>query len=62
MSILPPSEGSELETFEHPLAARYASKAMVRLLSPLYRMRVWRRLWVALAESEAELEIGRAHV
>jgi len=55
MSILPPSEGSELETFEHPLAARYASRAMVRLLSPLYRMRVWRRLWVALAESEAEL-------
>jgi adenylosuccinate lyase len=28
---------------------------MVRLLSPIYRMRVWRRLWVALAESEAEL-------
>jgi adenylosuccinate lyase len=55
MSILPPSDGSELETFEHPLSARYASKAMVRLLSPLYRMRVWRRLWVALAESEAEL-------
>jgi adenylosuccinate lyase len=28
---------------------------MVRLLSPLYRMRVWRRLWIALAESESEL-------
>jgi adenylosuccinate lyase len=55
MSILPPSDGRELESFEHPLASRYASKAMVRLLSPLYRMRVWRRLWVALAESEAEL-------
>ena len=55
MSILPPSDASELEHFEHPLATRYASKAMVRLLSPLYRMRVWRRLWVALAEGEAEL-------
>ena len=55
MSILPPSSPSELESFEHPLASRYASKAMVRLLSPLYRMRVWRRLWIALAESEAEL-------
>ena len=55
MSILPPSDASELEHFEHPLASRYASKAMVRLLSPLYRMRVWRRLWVALAEGEAEL-------
>ena len=55
MSILPPCDAHDLETFEHPLAARYASKAMVRLLSPMYRMRVWRRLWVALAESEAEL-------
>jgi adenylosuccinate lyase len=55
MSILPPSDSSDLEHFEHPLASRYASKAMVRLLSPLYRMRVWRRLWLALAESEAEL-------
>ena len=55
MSILPPSDASELEHFDHPLATRYASKAMVRLLSPLYRMRVWRRLWVALAESQAEL-------
>jgi adenylosuccinate lyase len=55
MPILPPSTGSELESFEHPLSSRYASKAMVRLLSPLYRMRVWRRLWIALAESEHEL-------
>ena len=44
-----------VERFEHPLASRYASKAMVRLLSPLYRQRVWRRLWIALAESESEL-------
>ena len=55
MSFLPPTDGLELECFEHPLASRYASKAMVRLLSPLYRMRVWRRLWIALAEGEAEL-------
>jgi adenylosuccinate lyase len=53
--FLPPSDLAELERFEHPLASRYASKAMVRLLSPLYRMRVWRRLWVALAECEMEL-------
>ena len=51
----PPATPVNSRRFEHPLAARYASKAMVRLLSPLYRMRVWRRLWVALAESEAEL-------
>lgn len=55
MPFLPPHDGSELERFEHPLATRYASKAMVRLLSPLYRQRVWRRLWIALAESESEL-------
>ena len=55
MAILPPYDLPELEHFEHPLSSRYASKAMVRLLSPLYRMRVWRRLWIALAESEREL-------
>ena len=55
MPFLPPHDGPELERFEHPLASRYASKAMVRLLSPLYRQRVWRRLWIALAEAEAEL-------
>jgi len=55
MSFLPPHESPDLEHFEHPLASRYASKAMVRLLSPLYRQQVWRRLWIALAEAEAEL-------
>ncbi len=55
MTFLPPHDGPELERFEHPLASRYASKAMVRLLSPLYRQRVWRRLWIALAEAESEL-------
>jgi len=54
-TFLPPHDLPELEHFEHPLSSRYASKAMVRLLSPMYRMRVWRRLWIALAESEAEL-------
>jgi adenylosuccinate lyase len=54
-AFLPPADAPELERFEHPLASRYASKAMVRLLSPLYRQRVWRRLWIALAESEREL-------
>ncbi len=55
MDFLPPHDSPELERFEHPLATRYASKGMVRLLSPLYRQRVWRRLWIALAESEMEL-------
>ncbi len=54
-NFLPPSDAPDLEVFEHPLSSRYASKAMVRLLSPRFRMRVWRRLWIALAESEQEL-------
>jgi adenylosuccinate lyase len=55
MPFLPPCDHPELEKFEHPLAARYASKEMTRLHSPLYRMRIWRRLWVALAECQMEL-------
>jgi adenylosuccinate lyase len=55
MPFLPQNDIPDLEHFEHPLASRYASKAMVRLFSPLYRMRVWRRLWTALAECEMEM-------
>jgi adenylosuccinate lyase len=55
MPFLPPHDSPELERFEHPLASRYASKPMVRLLSPLYRQQVWRRLWIALAEAQSEL-------
>jgi len=55
MTFLPPHDLPELELFEHQLASRYASRAMVRLFSPLYRMRVWRRLWLALAKCEMEM-------
>ncbi len=55
MPFLPPADSPDLERLEHPLSQRYASRAMVRLFSPLYRMRVWRRLWIALAEAESEL-------
>jgi adenylosuccinate lyase len=39
----------------HPLAERYASPEMQRIFSPARRFGTWRRLWLALAESEAEL-------
>ena len=55
MTFLPPHDLPELELFEHQLASRYASRAMVRLFSPLYRMRVWRTLWLALAKCEMEM-------
>jgi adenylosuccinate lyase len=39
------------------LAERYASKAMLELWSPAIRHGLWRRLWLALAESERELGV-----
>jgi adenylosuccinate lyase len=41
--------------YESPLVARYASGRMSQLWSPQRKFRTWRRLWVALAEAEAEL-------
>src|SRR5436309_10252432 len=41
--------------YENPLTARYASDEMARLWSDERKFRTWRRLWVALAEAEAEL-------
>lgn len=43
------------DAFSHPLAARYASPAMLALFSPQRRHGAWRRIWVALAEAQAEL-------
>ena len=43
------------DTYESPLASRYASREMQYLFSPDNKFRTWRRLWVALAEAEQEL-------
>ncbi|HEX5135349.1 MAG TPA: adenylosuccinate lyase [Planctomycetota bacterium] len=43
------------DTYESPLAGRYAGAAMKRLWSPLSAARTWRRLWLWLAEAEREL-------
>lgn len=42
-------------TYETPLNSRYASPEMLYLFSPDRKFSTWRRLWVALAESEMEL-------
>jgi adenylosuccinate lyase len=41
--------------YDNPLTARYASPEMSALWSPQRKFSTWRRLWVALAEAEAEL-------
>jgi adenylosuccinate lyase len=43
------------EIYDNPLIGRYASPEMSRLFSPQHKHSTWRRLWVILAEAEAEL-------
>ncbi len=43
------------ESYSNPLTERYASADMSRIFSPAFKFRTWRRLWLALAESEREL-------
>ena len=43
------------DTYENPLNTRYASKEMQYLFSPDKKFTTWRKLWIALAESEKEL-------
>jgi adenylosuccinate lyase len=47
----------ELDRYVHPLSDRYASREMQEIFSPSRRFGTWRRLWLALAEAEAELGI-----
>ena len=43
------------DTYESPLNTRYASKEMQYIFSPDKKFSTWRKLWIALAESEQEL-------
>jgi len=43
------------DTPSHPFAERYASREMSYLFSPDFKFKMWRRLWIALAEAEREL-------
>ena len=46
---------SDYTIYESPFSARYASREMQNLFSAEKKFRTWRRLWIALAESEKEL-------
>ncbi len=43
------------DKYQSPLSERYASKEMQYIFSPDMKFRTWRRLWIALAETEKEL-------
>ena len=43
------------DIYTSPLSERYASDDMKNIFSPNKKFRTWRRLWIALAESEREL-------
>lgn len=43
------------DTYESPLASRYASREMLYIFSPDKKFTTWLRLWIALARAEKEL-------
>ena len=44
--------------YANPLITRYASREMAEAFSDKKRCRLWRKLWIALAESEMELGLN----
>ncbi len=46
------------DRYQSPLSERYASKEMQYIFSPDKKFKTWRRLWIALAETEKELGLN----
>lgn len=49
---------SDMQNYTSSLSERYPSKEMKYLFSPEMKFRTWRRLWIALAETEQELGLS----
>ena len=49
---------TEHDIYINPLTTRYASKEMQKAFSDEKRFKLWRKLWIALAESEMELGLN----
>ena len=47
------------DRYESPLSERYASREMQYIFSPDMKFKTWRKLWIALAETEKELGLSR---
>jgi adenylosuccinate lyase len=47
-------------TYLSPLSWRYGSEEMRQLWSEAHKRQLWRRIWVALAEAQAELGLVTA--
>ncbi len=61
----------DFDSYQNPLITRYASGQMAKIFGPQKKFSTWRRLWLALAESEqalgldvsdAQLDEMRAHL
>ena len=46
------------DRYSHPLGERYASREMQFIFSPAHRYGTWRRLWLVLAEAQAQLGLS----
>ena len=51
---------TDTSMYVNPLITRYASQKMSAIFSDDTKFRLWRKLWIALAESEKELGLNIA--
>ena len=49
---------TDYSIYQNPLCTRYAGGEMQHNFSDEKRFRLWRKLWIALAESEMELGLN----